>query len=264
MLSQPWTPPPDIHGYFAGGKSWGDKGDVLSYNPTNYRVDTPIGRTYNGYANIVYADIDVYDPPFGPKLDRGRSANDFEYYDTFLKWASAFVYRETFRVDGDCAANCGAPNDPYDGCIIATTYDRVLASKDRIRLWQTFYYGIDAVHRGSTIVHEVRHADGVSHSGNCPRNGSCDPRWTHRGANTFEMLWLAAYYHTPIDHPYIDQARRDRAEVIFENVRANGFGTTPAWVLGNFIFINLIPDYYLEYAICSEDPYNVHACLIWC
>jgi hypothetical protein len=78
------------------------------------------------------------------------------------------------------------------------------------------------------------------------------------------MLWLAAYYHTPIDHPYIDQARRDRAEVIFENVRANGFGTTPAWVLGNFIFINLIPDYYLEYAICSEDPYNVHACLICC
>lgn len=259
VLHSPWWFSQDardyIAGYFAGGHHWGDKGDVLSFNPTNYRVDTPIGRTYNGYANIVYADIDVYDPPFGPKLDRTRSARDYDYYDTFLKWASAFVYRETFRVDGACNR---------DGGNVATTHNGWLARNDYIRLWQNFYYNIDAVKRASIIVHEVRHADGVSHSGSCPRGGSCDPRWTHGGANTYEMLWLAAYYHTPHDHPYITQARRDRAEVHFDYLRQMAFAVEPDWILGNFLFINLIPDYYLEFAVCSEDPYNTYRCLICC
>lgn len=246
-----------IAGYFAGGQLWGDKGDVRSFNPTNYRVDTPIGRTYNGYANIVYADIDVYDPPVGPKLDRGRSPNDFNYYDTFLKWASAFVHRETFRVNGSCT----------DSSALATTRYGATRRRDYTTLWKDFYYDVDAVRRASTLVHEVRHAHGegnARHSGSCPSNSSCDPRWTYKGANTYQMLWLAAYYHTPSDHPYIDQARRDRAEDLFNWVRQNRFGTRPEWILGNFIFINLIPDYYLEYAICSSDPYDVHPCLICC
>lgn len=246
-----------IADYFAGGKNWSNKGDVLSYNPTDYRVDTPIGRTYNGYANIIYADIDVYDDPFGPKLIRTRSRSDFDYYDTFLKWASAYVFQETFRVDGNCR-NTGK---------FATTNYGVLAKNDYIQLWQHFYYRADAVRRASTIVHEVRHADRereASHSGNCLSGASCDPRWTYRGANTYQMLWLAAYYHTPSDHPYITQARRERAEAIFDFVQSRRFEVTPNWILGNFLFINLIPDYYLEYAICSEDPYNVVPCLTCC
>ncbi len=78
------------------------------------------------------------------------------------------------------------------------------------------------------------------------------------------MLRLAAYYHTPSDHSYIAQARRDRAEAIFRFVRQDRFDTTPAWSLGSFILMNLIPDYYLQVAICSEGPYNPTPCLICC
>ncbi len=259
----PWRLSPDARDYIDGfgiaeGDNWSDLGrdDVLTYDEKTLEVDTPLARTYNGYSNIVYANLE------GIALDRGRSLGDFEYYDTFLKWAAAFVSQKTYRINGNCNRNCQTVGG--HSCTIARTVSGRLGN-DYIDLYQTFYYDIDAVWRASTIVHEVRHArDQVLHFGGdgCPRRSACDLRWSAAGANTYEMLWLAAYYWTPEDHVFITPARRSRAQALFETLRLSAFNDPVQWDLGSLASINEIPEFYIQQGVCSEDPDNPHGCLI--
>ena len=263
VLGNPWCNDEEAREYMLGfglskGEHWGDfpSGDGTSYDPKTAEVDTPLGRTYSGYANIVYANHE------GITLDRKRSLRDFDYYDTFLKWASAFVTQKTYRVNGSCRRNCETVGS--SSCAIAKTVSGVFRN-DYIDLYQTFYYDIDSVWRASTIVHEVRHArDQVAHHGGsgCPRRSACDTRWSAAGANTYEMLWLAAYYWTPEDHPFITPARRSRAQALFETLRYGAFDDPVQWTLSDMEAINEIPDFYVQEASCSEDPQNPHGCLM--
>ncbi len=248
-----------IEGFgLAQGHGWGELGrdQVLAYDEDRGEVVTPLGRTYNGYANIVYANAE------GHELDRGKHLYDFSIYDTFLKWASAYVYQNTYRVDGSCARTC--ENVTSRRCEIAKTVEGTLRN-DYIRLYQSFYYDIDAVIRGATIFHEVRHArGGMMHSASngCPRRSSCELCWSRAGANTYEMLWLAAYIWTSSDHPYITDARRERAKDHFNMLRGFAFVEKVDWSLPHFYGINQMPEFYVAEAACSEDPDNPHRCLI--
>jgi len=241
----------------AQGHNWGDfeVGDAATYESAGSEVNEPLGRTFNGYANLVYASVE------GIELDRGRSLGDFEYYDTFLKWANAFVSQKTYRVNGSCVRNCQTVGS--SSCAIANTVTGAFRN-DYIDLFQTFYYDIDSVWRASTVVHEVRHArDQVLHIGGtgCPRRSACDRKWSDAGSNTYEMLWLAAYYWTPEDHPFITPARRSRAQALFATLRHGSFDDPVQWELSDLDLINEIPEFYVYQAACSEDPDNPHRCL---
>lgn len=263
IMECPWRLSQDDRDYIAGfgiaqGHNWGDLGsaDMMTFNEETLQVDTPLGRTYNGYSNIVYANHE------GIELNRARSLNDFEYYDTFLKWATAFVSQKTYRVNGDCSRSCMTV-DSYN-CVIARTVSGVFRN-DYIDLYQTFYYDIDAIWRASTIMHEVRHArDQVTHTGGsgCLRKSVCDLRWSTAGSNTYELLWLGAYYWTPSDHPFITPARRSRAQALFATMSEIGYTDPIQWGLGDLALINEIPEFYVEQATCSEDPENPHHCLV--
>lgn len=263
IMMSPWWSSEDARNYLDGfgiaqGHNWGDLGreDMTTFDPKTFEVDTPLARTYNAYANIVYSSYEGID------LDRTRSLGDFGYYDTFLKWSSAFVAQKTYRINGNCNRNCLSV-ESY-GCVIAKTTTGPVRN-DYIDLYQTFYYDIDAIWRASTILHEVRHArDQVTHSGGsgCPRNSACDRQWSQAGANTYEMLWLAAYYWTDEDHPFITPGRRARAQALFETLRQSSFINTPQWDLLSLRNINDIPEFYVYQAACSEDPNNPHRCLI--
>jgi len=262
VMVSPWWFSQDACDYIEGfglaqGHNWDELGraDARTYNDKTLEVDTPLARTYNGYANLVFANLESID------LDRGRSLGDFEYYDTFLKWAAAYVSQKTYRVNGNCARHCETVESSR--CIIARTVSGPLRN-DYIDLYQTFFYDIDSVWRASTIVHEVRHArDQALHSGGtgCSRGSACDRSWSWAGANTYEMLWLAAYYWTPEDHPFITPARRARAQVLFEALRQGSFNDPVQWKLEHFAFINEIPDFYVHEAACSNDPDNPNRCL---
>ena len=262
IMMSPWWLSPDDRGYLEGfgtaqGHNWGDLGraDMMTYDEKTFEVDTPLARTYNAYSNFVYSNLE------GVDLDRGRSLGDFEYYDTFLKWSSAFVSQKTYRVNANCSRNCRTVGS--QSCVIAKTTTGPFRN-DYIDLYQTFYYDIDAVWRASTILHEVRHArDQVLHGGGtgCPRRSACDRAWSTAGANTYEMLWLAAYYWTAEDHPFITPARRARAQALFETLRQGSFDDPVQWDLGSLALINEIPEFFVHQAVCSEDPNNPHRCL---
>ncbi len=265
IMTNPWVQSEDARLYIEGfglvqGHNWGDLGrpEPATFNPkTEYlEIDTPMGRTYNGYSNIVFANLE------GIELDRGRSLSDFEYYDTFLKWASAFVSQRTYRVNGNCYRRCETVDSHR--CVIANTVTGPFRN-DYIDLFQTFFYEIDSIWRGATIVHEVRHArDQVAHDGGsgCPHLSACDKRWSTAGANTYELLWLAAYYWTPVDHPFITPARRNRAQALFNSRRYEMFNEPVRWKLGDLAEINELPEFYVEQVACSEDPNHPHYCLV--
>ena len=241
----------------AQGHNWGHMGreDMTTFDEKTLEVDTPLARTYNAYSNLVYANLE------GADLDRGHSLGDFEYYDTFLKWSSAYVTQKTYRINANCSRSCQTVES--HSCVIANTNTGPFRN-DYIDLYQTFYYDIDSVWRASTIVHEVRHArDQVLHGGGtgCPRKSACDRRWSAGGANTYEMLWLAAYYWTPEDHPFITAARRARAQALFETLRHGSFDDPVQWDLASLALINEIPEFFVYQAACSEDPNNPHRCL---
>ncbi len=227
----------------------------MTVNEVTQEIDTPLGRTYNAYANIVYAN-----PP-GIELDRSRALDDFEYYDSFLKWASAYVSQKTYRVNGNCNRDCETVFST--SCVIARTVSGPFRN-DYTDLYQTFFYDLDAVWRASTIVHEVRHArDQITHdSCVCDNVTACDLRWSSNGANTYEVMWLAAYYWTPDDHAFITLARRARASALFNTRRDVMFCEKPRWQLGDFMYINESPEFYVEQVACSEDPSNPHYCLM--
>ncbi len=257
----PWFLSEEARGYIEGfglaqGHGWGDLGraDVMTVNEITKEIDTPLGRTYNAYANIVYAS------PQGIELNRSRALDDYEYYDSFLKWASAYVWQNTYRVNGNCHRDCETVGSTH--CVIARTV-RGPFRNDYTDLYQTFFYDLDAVFRASTIVHEVRHArDAISHDAcACGNVTACDSRWSKKGANTFELMWLAAYYFTPDDHLFITQARKDRAAALFHTRRLTMFCDTPRWQFSDFWLINQIPEWYVEEVACSEDPLNTHHCI---
>jgi hypothetical protein len=263
VMESPWLVSQEGRDYLDGfgiaqGHNWGHMGreDMTTYDGKTLEVDTPLARTYNGYSNIVYSNLE------GVDLDRSRSLGDFEYYDTFLKWSSAFVWQKTYRINANCSRSCQSVES--QSCAIAKTTTGPFRN-DYIDLYQTFYYGIDSVWRASTIVHEVRHArDQVLHSGGtgCPRRSACDRSWSRAGSNTYEMLWLAAYYWTAEDHPFITPARRARAQALFETLRHGSFDDPVQWDLGSLALINEIPEFFVYQAACSEDPNNPHRCLM--
>lgn len=257
----PWFQSQEARDYIEGfglaqGHNWDDLGraDVMTVNAVTKEIATPLGRTYNAYANLVYAN------PEGIELDRSRALDDFEYYDSFLKWASAYVAQKTYRINGNCNRDCETVFSKH--CVIARTVNGPFRN-DYTDLYQTFFYDLDAVWRASTIVHEVRHArDGSSHDACACNNGSaCDSRWSRNGANTHELLWLAAYHYTPEDHPFITPARRARASALFNTRKALMFCDTPQWQLGDLRTINELPEVYVHQVACSEDPSNLYNCM---
>lgn len=263
IMECPWRPSEDARRYIEGfgiaqGHNWDDLGraDIMTFQKDTMQVDTPLGRTYNGYSNLVFSSLE------GVELDRTRSLGDFEYYDSYLKWASAYTRQNTYRINGNCFRNCQTVDSKL--CVIARTSSGAFRN-DYIDLYQTFFYDIDAIWRASTIVHEVRHArNGVVHDGGsgCPAKSACDKRWSSAGANTYELIWLAAYYWTPSDHPFITPARRARAGSLFSVKQQVMFNEQVQWRLGSFLFVNEIPEFYAEQVACSEDPSHPHHCLI--
>ena len=167
----------------------------------------------------------------------------------------------TYRVNGNCNRDCETVFST--NCVIARTVSGPFRN-DYIDLYQTFFYDLDAVWRASTIVHEVRHArDRKSHDGCvCGNVSACDFRWSSNGANTYELMWLAAYYWTPEDHPFITPARRERAASLFNTRKEVMFCEKPQWQIGDFWYINETPEYFVEQVACSEDPDHPHYCLI--
>lgn len=263
IMQSPWWLSQEARSYIEGfgiaqGHNWGDLGraDMSTFTKDTLEVDTPLGRTYNAYSNIVFANLE------GTELSRSRSLSDFEYYDTFLKWMSAYVSQKTYRVNGSCHRSCRTVNSSL--CVIAKTVTGRLRN-DYIDLYQTFFYDIDSIWRASTLVHEVRHArHGVLHDGGagCAHKSACDRRWSSAGANTYELMWLAAYYWTPADHPFITAARKARAAALFDVKRQVMFDEQVRWGLGSFLFINKVPEFYVEQVACSEDPHRPHYCLV--
>ncbi|NNE20248.1 MAG: hypothetical protein HKN10_17400 [Myxococcales bacterium] len=257
----PWFESEEARAYIEGfglaqGHGWGDLGraDMMTVNTVTKEIDTPLGRTYNAYANLVYAN-----PP-GIELDRAKDLKNFEYYDTFLKWMSAYVGQKTYRINGNCNRDCETVFSKE--CVIARTVSGPFRN-DYTDLYQTFFYDLDAVWRASTIVHEVRHArDGRSHDACACINGSaCDARWSSNGANTYELMWIAAYFYTPDDHQFITPARKKRAHSLFNHRKTAMFCWTPQWQLSDFWLINQIPEWYVHEAACSEDPRNTLPCM---
>ncbi|RZV51008.1 MAG: hypothetical protein EX268_15665 [Deltaproteobacteria bacterium] len=147
-------------------------------------------------------------------------------------------------------------------CVIAKTVNGPFRN-DYTDLYQTFFYDLDAVWRASTIVHEVRHArDGFSHDSCVCLNGSaCDLRWSQNGANTYEVMWLAAYHQAPAYDPFITPARRERAKVLFNSRRTSTFCEPVQWQMADFWYINQTPEYFVHVAACSEDPDDPHNCI---
>lgn len=262
VMESPWWFNSEARAYIDGfgiaqGHNWGHLGraDVMTFNPKSQVVDTPLARTYNAYANIVYANLE------GIELNRSHSLDDFEYYDSYLKWAAAYVSQKTYRVNGNCDRPCQAVDSGL--CTIARTVSGAFRN-DFIDLYQTFFYEIDAIWRASTIVHEVRHArDGMLHNGGagCVDNPACDWAWSSNRANTHELLWLAAYYYAPDPHPFITDARRDRAKSLFNLKLTNSFVLPVLWNLDHMKDINDVPEFYVERVACSDDPNNPHPCI---
>ncbi len=257
----PWFQTQEARSYIEGfglaqGHGWGDLGraDVMTVDAVTKEIDTPLGRTYNAYANLVYAN------PEGIELNRSRALDDFEYYDSFLKWASAYVSQRTYRINGNCNRDCETVFSRI--CVIARTVNGPFRN-DYTDLYQTFFYDLDAVWRASTIVHEVRHArDGISHDAcACPNGSACDARWSRAGANTYELMWLAAYFYTPEDHPFITPVRKARAADLFDTRKEMMFCEKPQWQFGDFRDINDIPEFYVNQVACSEDPSNPYNCI---
>jgi hypothetical protein len=262
ILMSPWWFSEEARSYLEGfgiaqGHNWGHMGraDIRSYDEETGEVDTPLGRTYNAYANIVYANLE------GIELDRGRPLSDFDYYDTYLKWVSAYVFQRTYRVNGNCSRECESIGSEY--CVIAKTVSGSFRN-DYIDLYQTFYYDIDAIWRACTIVHEVRHArQATGHSGGsgCGRKSSCDRKWSDNGSNAFEMQWLAAYYWGPEDNAFLTEARRDRAAALFWTLRRDAFNETPMWTLNDFKTINDNPELFVNRTLCSDSPDQLRYCM---
>jgi hypothetical protein len=246
-----------MDGFLAGGQGWAEMGyrNPMSFDEESGLVDTPIGRTYNGYANLIYAHARNIE------LEHERSLRDWDYYASFLEWVAAYVHQNTFRVNASCRRDCSD-----SGCAIARTVAGTSSRKDYITLYQTFFYDIDAVWRASTITHEIRHArEGSLHTGGngCDRGSSCDRRWSDAGANTYEVLWLAAFANQSSRNEFITDARRSRAEARLDYMINNAFTDTPTrWTKEVFVGMSLKPRLVVEEMACSEDPIHPQHCLI--
>ena len=147
-------------------------------------------------------------------------------------------------------------------CTTARTVSGKLRN-DYILLYHSFFYDIDSVWRAATVVHEVRHArDRRLHLGSaCGRRFSCDRKWSDAGSNTYEMLWLAAYFHSGQETSYISDVRKARAEAVFETLRLTGFDQQVRWNKASFSQINDLPEWYLDEVACSEGS-PTHRCLM--
>ncbi|MGB8332020.1 MAG: hypothetical protein WCE62_17975, partial [Polyangiales bacterium] len=212
--------------------------EVCAYHPDvngpwAFSVATPMGRMFNALSFIVFANAD------GIGLDRTRDRHDFNYYNSMTKWMSAAVYQYAFRFKGICYRKCNPVGS--GSCTYATTWNRILNNHDRTEFYQTAYYELNAIQRAGLIVHETRHAAGRSHDGeSCLNGSSCDETWTSAGANTWEMLWYAAFkWSLSVDQQAYPDIRssmaRDRAEAEFERVKTYKFDTEPEWELSDFI-----------------------------
>ncbi len=65
IMQNPWWLSQDVRSYIEGfgiaqGHNWGDLGraDMTTFTKDTQEVDTPLGRTYNAYSNIVFANLE--------------------------------------------------------------------------------------------------------------------------------------------------------------------------------------------------------------
>jgi len=131
----------------------------------------------------------------------------------FLRWAYNYSARAIEELDGRCG------NGSTSG-VVATTHRGALVN-DRTELKFPFFYGQGMPERAGTIVHEARHADGISHdSCNCPRGGSCDQRWGDRKANDYGILYMWWFVDSGVN---TTTAMKRRAQNRVNNVLAGGF-----------------------------------------
>lgn len=101
---------------------------------------------------------------------------------------------------------CG---DDHPG-IIAITFPEELVSpsnetgetpfsKNRIELYVPFFYNQAVSVRASTIVHEARHTQGITHDPCFCLRGSCDRRWGDQKANDFEIYFLYLFANNGVN-----------------------------------------------------------------
>ncbi len=132
-------------------------------------------------------------------LENSSSNNSSgNYSGGVIHWAYDYVKKESPEIEGSCSGDAMAGATSGFWCDIALFF-----CDERIELMANFHVQSAPV-RASTILHEVRHIDGYDHDAgkDCPRGGSCDSRYSYRGANTLSIQWLAQFvrmgrYTTP-------------------------------------------------------------------
>jgi hypothetical protein len=181
----------------------GDWDDGFGYEAA-CDINLPLARTFNALYALHYAAADYATDPD----DRNGP---------ILRWGGSYARSHIDELD----ARCG------DGTLFGYTQWGVDAYTD---LYLPFFYQLSVPERAGTILHESRHADGVSHDAgtNCPRMGSCDSSWEYNGANRWQVVWLWDYAFTAVD---TNLALRDRARDRGNAILAGGFTTAPGFVI---------------------------------
>lgn len=210
--------------------------DPYAYNEETLLIDSPFGRTMQGYSILALSGTR------GEYLDVSVPLNDFEHYDNMLKWFAGYVHQTTWRVEGSCGDHPEAA---------AVTYERGLRSEKKLIVVYQKHYTQSAVSRASAVIHEVRHTETIWHSAT-DMCSSCDNSWTDRGSNTYQALWLAALYWAP-ESPYVTQEMRDDAAGYFQEIKDLRIREPFDWDLEALRDINENPRYFLHIATLYND-----------
>lgn len=169
----------------------------------------PLARAFNANWVLDYA-----------ARDYPTSTGD--YNGSILRWGGNFALSRIDELDGK---ECGDANSP-----LATTVHGPIID-NYTQLWPKFFYTLTAVERAGTILHEARHADGVSHKesdSSCPRKGSCDSFYYDGGANSYQVQWLGLFAANATQHP-IEMRRKAAARA--NSILRSGFKTDYGYVV---------------------------------
>jgi hypothetical protein len=124
-------------------------------------VSLPLGRTFNGVWCLEFsapdADNESYDKPI-------------------INWAGRFARDNIDELDARCGTSSTRIAKTWSGAFV----------DDRTELYLPYFYGPTVPMRAGTLIHEARHANGVSHN-----SGGNDSSWGYNGAWRFQVSWLA-------------------------------------------------------------------------
>jgi hypothetical protein len=162
-------------------------------------MSLPLARVFNANWTLDYAA-----PNFPLSLT--------DFTGNILRWGGNYAIREIDELDGkECGQGAGA-----DGPLATTVHGSPI--DDYTQLWPKFFYNLTVVERAGTLLHEARHAAGVSHlesDSSCPRGGSCDYTYGDGGANHYQVRWLAEFASLGTQHPITMRRRAaNRANII--------------------------------------------------